>query len=130
MVILIIFFRFSWKKNEYVVPIIIIIKWLVDTLDKEIYDSIVRMELLLGAYKFYKLFSTIARYINLSWQKFSMLSLNVSKDMSDNRVEEYFFKKIVLVHPKKEIDKFSLLAYITRKLCLVAGDCVIDNQTL
>lgn len=57
-------FRFSWKKNEYLVPVVMILKALVETNDREIFDGIVghdvensfltdRLELLLRTFKSY-----------------------------------------------------------------------------
>lgn len=34
-------FRFSWRKNEYLVPVIMILKALCDTSDREIFDGII-----------------------------------------------------------------------------------------
>ncbi|KAL8864828.1 MAG: hypothetical protein Q9198_009620, partial [Flavoplaca austrocitrina] len=63
-------FRFSWRKNEYLVPVMMILKALVETNDREIFEGIVgsigsqgventfmadRVELLLRTYKSYKL---------------------------------------------------------------------------
>lgn len=63
-------FRFSWRKNEFLVPVMMILKALVETNDREIFQGIVggasskgvnntfitdRVELLLRTYKAYNL---------------------------------------------------------------------------
>ena len=63
-------FRFSWRKNEYLVPVMMIMKALLETNDREIFEGIVgtlgspgvdstfmteRVELLLRTYKAYGL---------------------------------------------------------------------------
>lgn len=61
-------FRFSWRKNEFLVPVVMILKALIETNDREIFDGIVgndtensfltdRLELLLRTYKTYNLYS-------------------------------------------------------------------------
>lgn len=60
--------RFSWRKNEYLVPVVMILKALAETNDRSIFDGIVgtettnsfltdRLELLLRSYKSYNLYS-------------------------------------------------------------------------
>ena len=63
-------FRFSWRKNEYLVPVMMILKTLIETNDREIFEGLTgtsvgghienafmtdRVELLLRTYKDYKL---------------------------------------------------------------------------
>ena len=61
-------FRFPWRKNEYLVPVMMVLKALVETTDREIFDGLVppsqrdnsffltdRVELLLRIYKAYGL---------------------------------------------------------------------------
>src|SRR5690606_7037063 len=62
-------FRFSWRKNEYLIPVMMILNALVETSDREIFDGLVpvserentfltdRVELLLRTYKHYELHS-------------------------------------------------------------------------
>jgi DNA-directed RNA polymerase I subunit RPA2 len=60
--------RFSYRKQEYMIPLVMVLKALVPTTDKEIYDSIVqeddnntfvtdRVELMLRAMKRYALYT-------------------------------------------------------------------------
>ncbi|KAI4247523.1 MAG: hypothetical protein L6R40_001471 [Gallowayella cf. fulva] len=142
-------FRFSWRKNEYLVPVMMILKALVETNDREIFEGIVgkvgsrgventfmadRVELLLRTYKSYSLHGK-AKTRSYLGEKFRPVVLNVPDDMSDEDVGTEFLRKIVLVHlgnvdvtQSQDIDKFKLLIFMVRKLySLAAGDCAFDN---
>ncbi|KAL9042517.1 MAG: hypothetical protein Q9180_000554 [Flavoplaca navasiana] len=141
-------FRFSWRKNEYLVPVMMILKALVETNDREIFEGIVgsigsqgventfmadRVELLLRTYKSYSLVGKVKTRAYLG-EKFRPV-LSVADDMEDEDVGTEFLRKIVLVHlgnvdvsQSQDIDKFKLLLFMIRKLySLAAGDCAIDN---
>ncbi|CUM64158.1 uncharacterized protein PRCAT00001750001 [Priceomyces carsonii] len=130
-------FRFSWRKNEYLVPVMMILKALMETSDREIFDGIVgadvsnsfltdRLELLLRTYKKYNLYSRKETLAYLG-DKFRVV-FGATPDVSDIEVGEEFLRKIVLVHLGKNSDKFRMLLFMIRKLySLVAGDCAPDN---
>ncbi|KAL8724545.1 MAG: hypothetical protein Q9166_007887 [cf. Caloplaca sp. 2 TL-2023] len=141
-------FRFSWRKNEYLVPVMMILKALVETNDREIFEGIVgkvgskgventfmadRVELLLRTYKSYNLYGK-ANTRSYLGGKFRPV-LDVPDDMSDEDVGAEFLRKIVLVHlgnvdvtQLQDIDKFKLLLFMIRKLySLAASDCAVDN---
>ena len=143
-----IIFRFSWRKNEFLVPVMMILKALVETTDREIFEAVVgsvgsratentfltdRVELLLRTYKVYGL-SSMRRTRAYLGQKFRVI-LGVSEDLTDEEVGDVFLKKVVLVHlgysnPAKDRngDKFRMLLFMIRKLySLVGGECTIDN---
>ncbi|KAF2487516.1 DNA-directed RNA polymerase I [Neohortaea acidophila] len=141
-------FRFSWRKNEYLVPVMMILKALVETNDREIYEGILgqatkkgeetkqfvaeRVELLLRNYKSSNLHNRTA---SLDWlgSKFRVV-LGVHEDMSDEEAGMQFLSKIVLPHLEsgdvahRDADKFRMLLFMIQKLyALVAGDCAVDN---
>lgn len=130
-------FRFSWRKNEYLVPVTMILKALVETNDREIFDGIVgndtgnsfltdRLELLLRTYKKYNLNSQQETLAYLG-DKFRVV-FGATPDMSDIDVGKEVLKRIVLVHLPDNTDKFRMLLFMIRKLySLVAGDCAPDN---
>jgi len=141
-------FRFSWRKNEFLVPVMMIMKALVETNDKEIFEGLVggagskgadntfltdRVELLLRTYKAYGLYTKTKTRAYLG-EKFRIV-LGVPDNMSDYDVGTEFLRKIVLVHlgnvdvtEAQDSDKFKMLLFMTRKLySLVAGDCAVDN---
>ncbi|KAI4101189.1 MAG: hypothetical protein L6R37_005039 [Teloschistes peruensis] len=141
-------FRFSWRKNEYLVPVMMIIKALVETNDREIFEAIVgtigsqgventfmadRLELLLTTYKAYGLYGK-AKTRSYLGEKFRPV-LGVAEDMSDEDGGTEFLRKIVLVHlgnvdvtESQDMNKFKLLIFMIRKLySLAAGDYAADN---
>ena len=141
-------FRFSWRKNEYLIPAMMILKALVDTNDREIFEGIIgpvgskaaentfltdRVELLLRTYKNYQLYTKSETRAFLG-DKFRIV-LGVPDTMTDYEVGTEFLRRIVLVHlgnvdvtPEQDSDKFRMLFFMIRKLySLVAGECAIDN---
>ncbi len=90
-------FRFSWRKNEYLVPAVMIMKALIETNDREIYEGIVgpagsksieakqlvteRVELLLRSYKTYRLHTRTSTRAFLG-SKFRVV-LGVPENLSD-----------------------------------------------
>lgn len=142
-------FRFSWRKNEYLVPVMMIFKALVETNDREIFEGLVgpaasaglegkqfvtdRVELLLRTYKAYAIHGKLKTRAYLG-SKFRIV-LSVPDDMSDEDAGAEFLRKIVLPHlgsyettDANDADKFRMLLFMTRKLySLVEGECAVDN---
>ena len=143
-------FRFSWRKNEYLVPVMMVLKALIETNDREIFEGLVgpvdsegvkntfltdRVELLLRTYKVYGLKSRAKTRAYLG-EKFRIV-LNVHDDRSDEEVGVVFLRKIVLPHlgctdplspDTSGTDKFQMLIFMIRKLyALVAGECAVDD---
>ncbi|CAB66435.2 DNA-directed RNA polymerase I complex subunit Rpa2 [Schizosaccharomyces pombe] len=130
-------FRFHWRKNEYLIPSMMILKALLETSDKEIFEGIVgkdlgntfltdRVELMLRAYKSYGLYSQTETLQYLG-SKFRVV-LGVAEDLTDVEVGRFLLQKVVLVHLREAKDKFRLLLFMIRKLyALVAGECCADN---
>ncbi|MCJ1227314.1 DNA-directed RNA polymerase I subunit RPA2 [Toensbergia leucococca] len=141
-------FRFSWRKNEFLVPVMMVLKALAETNDREIFEGLVgtagskgventfmtdRVELLLRTYKAYNLHGK-TRTRSYLGGKFKPV-LGVPDDMSDEEAGAEFLRKIVLVHlgnanvtESQDNDKFKMLLFMIRKLyALVAGDCAVDN---
>jgi DNA-directed RNA polymerase I subunit RPA2 len=130
-------FRFSWRKNEYLIPVMMILKALVETNDRQIFDGIVgaetknsfltdRLELLLRTYKSYNLFS---KHETLSYlgDKFRVV-LGATPDVSDADVGKEVLNRIVLVHLHDDRAKFRMILFMIRKLyAVVAGECCPDN---
>lgn len=142
-------FRFSWRKNEFLVPAMMILKALVETNDREIFEGIIgpagskhleakqfvsdRVELLLRTYKAYSLIGKSSTRAFLG-SKFRVV-LGVAEDMSDEDAGTEFLRKIVLPHlgaydvtEANDADKFRMLIFMVRKLyALAEGDCAVDN---
>ncbi|RKF55606.1 DNA-directed RNA polymerase I subunit RPA2 [Golovinomyces cichoracearum] len=141
-------FRFSWRKNEFLIPVIMLFKALVETNDKEIFEGIVgiagsqgsdntylteRVELLLRTYRSYGLHTRDKTRAYLG-EKFRTV-LGVPDSISNLECGTEFLRKIVLVHlgcvdvtEQQDKDKFKMLLFMTRKLYAFAqGDCAVDN---
>jgi DNA-directed RNA polymerase I subunit RPA2 len=138
-------FRFSWKKNEYLIPVMMILKALVETNDREIFQGLAgpegskglqntfvteRAELLLRTYKtVYNLHGKNSTRAYLG-ERFKHV-LDIPADAPDIAAGTEFLRKIVLVHlgnvdvtDSQDRDKFNLLLFMIRKLyTYVAGDC-------
>ncbi|KAB2575542.1 DNA-directed RNA polymerase I subunit RPA2 [Lasiodiplodia hormozganensis] len=142
-------FRFSWRKNEYLIPVTMILKALVDTNDREIFEGLVgaagskgladkqfvtdRVELLLRTYKAYGIHSKAKTRAYLG-SKFRVV-LGVPDDTSDEDAGTEFLRRIVLPHlgsfdvtENDDRSKFKLLLFMIRKLyALVEGECAVDD---
>ncbi|QID82985.1 hypothetical protein GRS66_005421 [Saccharomyces pastorianus] len=124
-------FRFSWRKNEYLVPVVMILKALCHTSDREIFDGIIgndvkdsfltdRLELLLrGFKKRYPQLQNRTQVLQYLGDKFRVV-FQASPDQSDLKSD----KKSLIASQ----DKFRMLLFMIRKLySLVAGECSPDN---
>ncbi|KAK4613780.1 DNA-directed RNA polymerase I subunit RPA2 [Fulvia fulva] len=142
-------FRFSWRKNEYLVPVMLVLKALAETNDREIFEGIVgpaggkglesrqfvtdRVEHLLRTFKAFQLRGKAKARAYLG-AKFRPV-LNVPEDMSDQEAGTEFLRKVVLPHlgsydvtEAQDNDKFRMLVFMTRKLySLAEGECTLDN---
>nr|ALK02048.1 RNA polymerase I second largest subunit [Starmerella magnoliae] len=131
-------FRFSWRKNEYLVPVVMIIKALAETNDRQIFDGIVgsetndsfltdRLELMLRSYKAYDANTQLEALAYLG-DKFRVV-LFAPADMPDVQVGRLFMSKVVLPHLADDnVAKQRLLLFMIRKLyATVAGVSCADN---
>ncbi|PWN30971.1 putative RPA135-DNA-directed RNA polymerase I, 135 kd subunit [Jaminaea rosea] len=129
--------RFSWKKREYMIPAIMLLKALVSASDKDIFMELTRgevdntfltdrVEMLLRGFKSYSLFSG-DHCLEYLGSKFRIV-LGCPEDWSDIDVGVYLIDKVVLVHLDSPRDKYRLLVFMMRKLyALVGGECSVDN---
>ncbi|PWZ03132.1 putative RPA135-DNA-directed RNA polymerase I, 135 kd subunit [Testicularia cyperi] len=129
--------RFSWRKQEYMVPVVMVLKALVDATDKEIFASIVqgdydntwitdRVELLLRNFKQYSLWSG-QQCLEYLGSKFRVV-LGCPEDWSDAEIGTELINRIILTHLDSPREKFKLLIFMVRKLySLVAGESCVDN---
>ncbi|CEP63973.1 DNA-directed RNA polymerase I core subunit RPA135 LALA0_S09e06722g [Lachancea lanzarotensis] len=133
-------FRFSWRKNEYLIPVVMILKALCELNDREIFDGIVgsdtsnsfltdRLELLLRSNKKkYGQLHNRRQALQYLGDKFRIV-FQAAPDATDFQVGEELLKRIVLVHlGENNEDKSRMLLFMIRKLySLVAGECSPDN---
>ncbi|KAF7332568.1 DNA-directed RNA polymerase subunit beta [Mycena kentingensis (nom. inval.)] len=129
--------RFSWRKQEYVIPIMLVLKALVGASDKEIFEGVVmqdyentfltdRVELLLRSFKMFTL-STGEQCLEYLGDKFRVV-LNTPKDWTSHAVGAFLIQKLILVHLDNPRDKYRMLIFMLRKLfALVSNSCCADN---
>ncbi|KAF9478398.1 DNA-directed RNA polymerase I polypeptide 2 [Pholiota conissans] len=129
--------RFTWRKQEYVIPIMLVLKALVGASDKEIFEGIMmqdfentflsdRVELLLRSFKMFTM-HTGEQCLEYLGDKFRVV-LNLPEDWSNAAIGLWLLKKMVLVHVESPRDKFRMLLFMLRKLfSLVSGACSADN---
>ncbi|KAJ3330285.1 hypothetical protein HDU76_006036 [Blyttiomyces sp. JEL0837] len=129
--------RFSYKKSEYMVPVLLILRALKENSDREIFERVTmgktgntfltdRVELML---KSFQRFGVSGKRQCLSYvgSKFYVM-LDSPENATEEEVGIEFLKRIILVHLDKDEDKFDLLIFMMQKLyALVAGECAVDN---
>ena len=130
--------RFSWRKQEYMVPIVLVLKALTDVSDKEIFTSLAqgdfdntfitdRIELLLRSFKSYNLHngSQCLQYLG---DKFRVV-MGAPEDFDNYQVGAAFIDQIVLIHLGSPREKSRMLVHMIRKLySLIAKDSCTDNE--
>lgn len=110
--------RFSWRKQEYVIPIMLVLKALVGASDQEIFEGVImqdydntfltdRVELLLRSFKVFTL-KTGKQCLDYLGDKFRVV-LNLPEDWTNTAVGTWLVQKVILVHLEFARDKFRLL---------------------
>ncbi|TFK72054.1 beta and beta-prime subunits of DNA dependent RNA-polymerase [Pluteus cervinus] len=129
--------RFSWRKQEYVIPIMLVLKALVGASDKEIFEGVVmqdydntfmtdRVELLLRSFKVFTM-HTGDQCLEYLGDKFRVV-LGMPEDWTNAALGAWLLQKMVLVHLDSPREKFRMLLFMLRKLyALVSGSCRPDN---
>ncbi|WVR09206.1 hypothetical protein IAU60_006268 [Kwoniella sp. DSM 27419] len=129
--------RFAWRKVEYMIPLMLILKALVNASDKEIFEGLIqgeydntfltdRVELLLRGQKTWNL-QTGEECLDYLGEKFRIV-LNCPDDWNNIQVGSFLLSKVVLVHLPNPRDKFRMLIFMLRKLySLVSGASCPDN---
>jgi len=110
--------RFSWRKQEYVIPIMLILKALTGASDKEIFEGIMmddydntfltdRVELLLRSYKMYNLY-TGEQCLEYLGDKFRVV-LGRPEDWNHGNVGHWLVRKLILAHIESPREKFKMI---------------------
>ncbi|KAJ3076254.1 hypothetical protein HDU98_004867 [Podochytrium sp. JEL0797] len=129
--------RFSYRKSEYMVPVLLILRALQETSDRDLFMRITqgktgntfltdRVELLLRGFQGLGVHSRdeCRGYIG---SKFHVM-LDAPEDSTDLEGGIEFLRRVVLVHLKSDQEKFDMLIFMIQKLySLVAGECAVDN---
>lgn len=129
--------RFSYRKNEYLIPLVLILKALVETHDMEIMEGILqgdhedtfvsgRVEMMLREFKKHRLY-TRTQCLEYLGSRFAVV-LGMPADTPHTEVGAAFLRKLVMVHLGDNMDKFNMFILMVRKLfALVSGKCCVDN---
>jgi DNA-directed RNA polymerase I subunit RPA2 len=110
--------RFSWRKQEYVIPIMLVLKALVGASDREIFEGIImqdyentfltdRVELLLRSFKMFTM-HTGEQCLEYLGDKFRVV-LNTPADWPNGTVGAWLISKMILVHLDSPREKFRML---------------------
>eukprot|EP00049_Salpingoeca_infusionum_P002414 m.56554 g.56554 ORF g.56554 m.56554 type:complete len:1175 (+) comp11566_c0_seq6:1231-4755(+) len=130
---------FSYRKQQHLIPAILLLRAFSGYSDSEIFQAIVqsetsnsflveRVEILLSQYQNERLFSQDAclEYIG----NYFKVVLNTHSTMPNKQAALLLFKRCLFVHiPDSKLkDKFDLLATMVRRAyALAAGECAADN---
>lgn len=129
--------RFSYRKNEYMVPVLLVLRALAEASDRELFERLTmgqanntfltdRVELLLRSFRRYAV-HTRKQCLSYLGNKFAVM-MDSPDDMYEEEVGQEFLKRVVLVHLDDAREKFDMLIFMMQKLyALVAGDCAADN---
>jgi DNA-directed RNA polymerase I subunit RPA2 len=110
--------RFTWRKQEYVIPIMLVLKALINASYKEIFEGIMmqdyqntflldRVELLLRSFKRYTM-HTGEQCLEYLGDKFRIV-LNLPEDWSNAAQGAWLIRKMILVHLDSPRNKFRML---------------------
>lgn len=130
--------RIYYKKREFFIPVILILKMLLDVTDNEIFDSLLDLDVdknkqAIDQKRIMNLIYSI-KELNLETRteclehvgsKFKILFQE--KKYTDLKAGEEFIKRIVAVHLEENIDKFNFIIYAIRKLYWVADSKRCDD---
>lgn len=114
--------RFSYRKQEYMVPIMLVLKSLMEASDKDVFERIMmgksergakdtfltdRVELLLRGFKRYQLYNqkSCLEYLG---SKFHIM-LDSPEDMASEEIGREFLRSVICVHLDNDRSKFDLL---------------------
>lgn len=129
--------RFSYKKNEYMVPVVLVIRALMNVSDRELFQKISfgrpndtffadRIELLLRSVRRFNVY-TQEQCLAYLGGKFAVM-LDSPDDKYETDVGMDFLRQVVLVHLDGFTDKADMLIFMLQKLySLVGGECSPDN---
>jgi len=130
--------RILYHKQEFLIPVILIMKALMDCTDEEIFLRIVkssshgtdigdRVELLITEGKRYHTLTRKEEYLAYLGGRFRTI-LEVGEDLTDQEVGTIFLRDYILVHLNDNVAKFDILCVMLEKLyALVSGAISPDN---
>ncbi|KAJ2826513.1 hypothetical protein GGI24_002894, partial [Coemansia furcata] len=129
--------RFALRKQEYMLPVSLLMRALVGATDKEIFEAIVggdaenifvrdRVELLLRSGKEHAVHTRDQALAYLG-DKFRVV-MSAPEDATNIEIGQLLLRRMVMVHLESDRDKFNMMAHMVRKLyAVVSGECQEDN---
>lgn len=130
--------RFVLRKQEFLLPVVLVARALANLSDKELFDRIVagdtgntflttRLELLLRDFKGMELL-TKAQCLGHLGGLFKGNLLNIPAALSDEEIGVLLVQRYIFVHVETFSDKLEVLLHLIKKLfSFVQGRCVVDN---
>jgi DNA-directed RNA polymerase I subunit RPA2 len=130
-------FRFSYRKSEYMVPVLLVLRALCQTSDRELFEKITmgdyentfltdRVEMLLRSFRRYSMY-TRDECLTYLGSKFAVM-LDSAENVTQREAGIEFLQKVVMVHLEDFKSKFDVLIFNIQKLyALVSGDYGADN---
>lgn len=130
--------RFVLRKQEFLLPFVLVCKCLLPLTDEELYARIIqnntnntflttRVELLIRDFRSYNLYTTsqCRAYVGALFRNSIP---NISSTYTDGEVGLHMLNRYVCVHAEGYGDKVEVLIYMLRKLYAFAeGRCMSDN---
>lgn len=129
--------KFVLRKQEFLLPVVLVAKALMEISDQELFNRIVsgddtntflttRLELLLRDFKSYKLYSTAQCQAYLG--SLFRTKLPISSKTTDTIAGVVLLKRYLFVHVDSFSEKLDCLIVMIRKLFMFAqGKCLADN---
>ena len=129
--------RISLKKQEYFIPVVMLLKAMTGASDREIYDAVVqgnyantfvtdRIDSAIKAVAMHP-FTTRQHFMCYLGARFRT-SLNVPEHYDDEQCGLFLLEQHIFIHLDAMGDKFNMLVYMLQKLYMfVAGDICGDN---
>lgn len=129
--------RFHLRGSEYLVPVALVLRALVEASDKNLYDIITAMSYVDDTIRFYvenllnqaRLYGVYNRSQCLTYLGRSFVhAIRPPEDLSYEEAGVYFLRTVILIHLTENQDKFNMLIYMIQKLySLSAGKCSPDD---
>eukprot|EP01134_Creolimax_fragrantissima_P002099 CFRG2099T1 len=129
-------FKFNHRKQEFLVPCVVLMKALINTTDREIYNCINPggQDAFIGDRVEAMLRDTVDRGLFTQEQclmhigKLFRHALALPARFTDKDCGTYLLERLVFVHLENPRDKFNLMVAAIQKLYrLVSGECKVDN---
>eukprot|EP00162_Nutomonas_longa_P016285 comp22508_c0_seq1/m.56259 comp22508_c0_seq1/g.56259 ORF comp22508_c0_seq1/g.56259 comp22508_c0_seq1/m.56259 type:complete len:404 (-) comp22508_c0_seq1:116-1327(-) len=132
-------FRFGYRRAEFFLPAVLLLKSLIDTTDREIYEKITqgadntmltdRVEVLLSSHKKYSLYSR-EQCLAFIGKRFRVAMREYPDHLNDVQIAQRIIAANVFVHLGDDNRaKFDLLCFMIRKLyAFVTGAISEDNS--